>query len=54
MSPTPKGIMKLTPKMDKLVNNFWQQKTGHGVVEATFTLNDTSTDESQVQPAAKI
>ena len=52
-STTPKGIIKSKPKMDKLVIKIWQQKPESEAFHLTTTLDDTSIDDSPVQPAGK-
>ena len=45
--------MKSSPKIDTMVSNIWQQQPIRKIVQATSTLDDSSTDEYSVQPPIK-
>ena len=52
-STKPTDIMKSTSKIDKRVKKIWQQKPDHEALQATTTLDDSSTEDYPVQPPIK-
>ena len=49
IEPEPKGIIKSTPRMDRIVNKIWKQPNHEDVT----TLDDSSTEDFPVQPSIK-